>query len=149
VLAAAILATVTVAGLRAGGAAATTDAKAAEHATAAELAASLIAEVIERPDAASIGDTPDPLPARIPGKKTTYSTRDDFNAHSESPPADQNGLDLTAFAGWSRSVTVTAAPLDSPTGTSGSETGLQRITVTVSRNGRTVCRISRLLSDAP
>lgn len=150
VLAAAILATVTVAGLRASGAAAVTDSTSAYLATATDLAASMLAEVgaraySEPSGGASIGVDS----GETAGVKSTYDDADDYNGHSESPPQDQAGAGLSAFTGWTRSVTVARASLSNPDATAGAETGLKRITVTVSRGGKVIRTMNRLISNAP
>ncbi|MBL9001336.1 MAG: prepilin-type N-terminal cleavage/methylation domain-containing protein [Phycisphaerae bacterium] len=176
VIAAAILAVVTVAGLRASGAAAVTDAKSAQRATASQLADSLLSEILSRPYSEPIATEPDddddgglivldleliprvidlgdaPLgieAGETAGNKTTFDDIDDFNGYSESPPKDAAGNTLAAFNGWTRAVTVSraahAAPLTSPS----TDTGVRRITITISRAGQVVLTRTSLVSDAP
>lgn len=66
--------------------------------------------------------------------KTNYDDVDDFNGWSESPPQDRAGNAMTELSGWTRSVKVDWV-LTSNATVSLVDTGLKRVTVTVSRNG--------------
>lgn len=149
-LSAAILATITVAGLRASGVAATVDAGTAQRATATQLAASLLAEITRFPYSDPAGGTAIGIDAgETAGKRSTYDDADDFHGHVESPPQDALGTDIAALAGWTRSVAVARVTLANPTVSSGTETGLRSITVTVFRAGKVVRRLEALMSNAP
>lgn len=64
-------------------------------------------------------------------KRDTFNDVDDFHNWVKSPPQSADGVDMTEFNGWSRTVTVQwILPADLST-TSPSETNAKRITVNV------------------
>jgi hypothetical protein len=66
------------------------------------------------------------------GNRSLFDDVDDYANWSESSPADKNGTALSGYTGWSRSATVVWVNPSDPTGSSvGTDTGLKRITVTV------------------
>ncbi|MCC6286161.1 MAG: hypothetical protein IT439_12820 [Phycisphaerales bacterium] len=67
------------------------------------------------------------------GSRPTYDDVDDYDGHSESPPAEAGGAAIAGYTGWGRRVDV--ARVDENGNVSGTETGLKRVTVTVSKGG--------------
>lgn len=61
--------------------------------------------------------------------RTAWNDVDDYHGMSETTLRTKAGAALANGAGWSRTVTVEYVPPDDPTQTSGSDTGLVRITV--------------------
>jgi Tfp pilus assembly protein PilV len=98
------------------------------------LATDLLAEILQQ---AYSDPNQTPVMGREPGEtmRSQFDDVDDYTGLTESPPKSRAGTDLTGFTGWSRSVTVVRAQRTSPMQTSGSDEGLKRITITVSRNG--------------
>ncbi|HET6249155.1 MAG TPA: hypothetical protein VFE47_15785 [Tepidisphaeraceae bacterium] len=97
------------------------------------LARQLLAEIVqdsyEQP-----GATTSILGPEAGETRQTFNDVDDFNGWSESPPADVTGTPIPGFTGWSRAVKVewvTPLPGGNTFTTSAVETGLKRITVTV------------------
>jgi MSHA pilin protein MshD len=97
------------------------------------LARQLLAEIVqnsyEQPGATTTTLGPEPAETRA-----TFNDIDDFNGSIESPPADASGTLIPGYSGWTRSVLVEwVAPTTSADAfvTSATETGLKRITVTV------------------
>jgi hypothetical protein len=84
------------------------------------------------------------------GKESGETTRsqfddvDDYDGWTESPPKNRAGTDLAGFTGWSRSVTVVRAQRASPMQNAGSDEGLKRITISVSKSGVTLQTINAL-----
>lgn len=105
-----------------------------DSARAALLAADLLAEIQNQPYS-------DPNQTPVLGRESGETVRaqfddaDDYHNWTETPPKNQAGTDLTGFAGWSRAVTVVRAQRNSPMQNAGSDEGLKRIRITVSKNG--------------
>lgn len=63
--------------------------------------------------------------------REAFDDLDDYDGYTSSPPKDKRGLVIPGCSGWTESVTVRKASLSDPMVTSGSATGLRRITVTI------------------
>jgi hypothetical protein len=113
---------------------------------AALLAADLLAEIQNQAYA-------DPNQTPVFGKETGETTRaqfddvDDYDSWTESPPKNRAGSSLTGFTGWTRSVTVARAQRNSPMQNAGSDEGLKRIRITVSKNGVALQTIDALKAN--
>lgn len=87
-------------------------------------------------------------PGESPIARPTFDDIDDFDGYTESPPQLAGGTEMAGFDGWSRRVEVVwvasnnlATPVTNPT-------GIKRITVTVTRDGKVVASDMALRSDA-
>jgi len=69
------------------------------------------------------------------GDRTEWDDVDDYNGWSASPAERRDGTAFTS-SDWSRSVTVERVNPDDLSQTSGSETGVKKITVTIKRGDR-------------
>jgi MSHA pilin protein MshD len=81
--------------------------------------------------------------------KVNYDDVDDFNGWTESPPQDRDGNAMTELTGWQRSVSVAWVSTTNLSSISSSETGVKRITVTVSKNGATLATRVAIKVNAP
>jgi MSHA pilin protein MshD len=130
------------------GAARSREQRAAEQQRGMYLAQSLLSEVLSKPyvDAGVL-----PLMGReadeLLSTRADYDDVDDYNALSDSPPRDAAGAALAGYTGWTRSVSVQFVVAGLAT-TSGSDTGLKRITVTIKRGERVICELTALRSKA-
>ena len=110
--------------------------RSAQNATADQLAQGLLDDILQLPFEEPKST---PLFGRESGEsafsKTNYDDVDDFIGWSESPPQDRASTPMAELTGWTRSVIVEWVLTAAPTTISLSDTGLKRITVTVSRNG--------------
>jgi prepilin-type N-terminal cleavage/methylation domain-containing protein len=110
---------------------------------AALLATDLLAEIQDQAYA-------DPNQTPVLGKESGETVRsqfddvDDYDSLSEAPPRSRAGTNLTGFTGWIRSVSVVQAQRSSPMQTAGSDEGLKRIRITVSKNGVTLRTLDAL-----
>lgn len=149
--------------LTAVGAAALTRTTAIERTQGAALAESLTSEIL-----AKLYDDPGtPVGATVTGSinlgfiviqitspggtvsRAAFDSIDDFNNWACTPPVDRNGSVMVNFEGWRRTVTIERVAPTAPAGAAvGSDQGLKRITVTVTRNGREVARVVTLRSRA-
>ncbi len=68
------------------------------------------------------------------GDRANYDDVDDYDGWSSSPPEYKDGTQIANLAGWKRSVAVVWVNATDLSVTSGSETGVKRITVTVTYN---------------
>lgn len=82
----------------------------------------------------------------ILGSRPTYDDVDDYDGHGESPPAEAGGAAIAGYTGWGRRVDV--ARVDENGNVSGTETGLKRVTVTVSKGGLTLATLVAVRSAA-
>ncbi len=67
--------------------------------------------------------------------RSTYDDVDDYNGWSETPPKTRNDVLLSEYAGWQRTVSVVWVLASNPLQVSGTETGVKKVTVTVSLSG--------------
>lgn len=63
---------------------------------------------------------------------------DDYHQLSESPPCTRSGININGYADWSRSTTVERLRSDDWTMTKTTYDRVYRVTVVVSRSGRTI-----------
>jgi hypothetical protein len=82
------------------------------------------------------------------GARATWDDVDDYRAWSASPPQEKDGADILDLNGWTRSSTVVWANPADMTQQAGSDTGVKRITVTVSHNGTPVATLTALRTSA-
>jgi MSHA pilin protein MshD len=110
--------------------------RSAQRATADALAEGLLEDVVQLPyeDTAVL-----PLFGVELGEttlsKVNYDDVDDFNGWTESPPQDRAGAAMSELSGWTRTVKVEWVTVANPTTVSLLDTGLKRVTVTVSKGG--------------
>lgn len=106
------------------------------------LAADLLAEIQALPY-----DDPNDIPllgielSELLSGRAGFDDVDDYDGLTESPPKDSSGKPLNDFADWGRRVRVDYVNLLNPALTSGSDTGVKRITVQAVRNGRVVAQV--------
>jgi MSHA pilin protein MshD len=108
-----------------------------DRATASALAEDLMAEIV-----ATSYEDPTAGAVIVFGKESGETTRadfddvDDYNGWSESAVQNKDGTAVAGFTAWSRSVSVTLMTTTDPAvAASGSDLGVKRITVQVSKNG--------------
>ncbi len=139
-----------VSAMRAAGAAGMFQYKTADRARARFLAGQLLTDVLatsyEEPVDAVVFGTES---GETSSSKTNYDDVDDFNGWSESPPQDRDGAAMSDLSGWTRSVSVVWVSSTSPTTVSGSETGVKRITVTVSKGTQSLATRTAIKVKAP
>ena len=80
--------------------------------------------------------------------RADFDDVDDFHGWAASPPQLSNGDVLSNLSGWSRSVEVNHVLLADAATISKTNTGLKRITVTVTHHGTTLARVITLHSQA-
>jgi MSHA pilin protein MshD len=123
--------------------------KTAERATASALADAMLAEI----SALAYAD-PDGSPVfgvegdEVTDDRTTYDDVDDYHGLNESAPELRDGTKIAGLTGWDRAVTVAYVTLASPDTTSVADTGLKRISVTITHNGAKVLARGTLRSSA-
>jgi MSHA pilin protein MshD len=81
------------------------------------------------------------------GSRDAWDDVDDYDGWSASPPQNKDGTDIPDLDGWGREVKVTWAKAMSPDQQAGSSTGIKRIDVIVTHQGRVVAKLSTLRSD--
>lgn len=65
------------------------------------------------------------------GTRVAWDDVDDYDGYTDSPPEDRAGEAIPDASGWSRAVSVARADVSDPIADEVSESGLKRITVTV------------------
>ncbi|MGE3316530.1 MAG: hypothetical protein AB7O26_15550 [Planctomycetaceae bacterium] len=117
-------------------------------ARANKLAAELLAEVLEQPYA-DPNETPvfGPESSESTSSRTDFDDVDDYDGWTATPPKSRTGTTLTGFDGWERKVVVKWVTPNDPSVISGTDQGVKRITVTVSRNGVVIATQIGLRTD--
>ncbi|WP_442510616.1 PKD domain-containing protein [Novipirellula sp. SH528] len=75
-------------------------------------------------------------PGESTGDRTRFDDVDDFRDWNASPPQDRSGVAIGGFDQWTRSVNVAWADPNTLETTTSVKTGLKKITVNVSHDGR-------------
>jgi len=134
-----------VAAMNLAGAAASARQLASDRSRAVLLAEALLNECMAMPYADPDGSaTLGPDPDESTGSRAAFDDVDDYDGWKESPPADRTGGELDGYPGWTRECEVDWVNATEPARVSATETGVKRITVTVSRRGQVVSRVLAL-----
>jgi hypothetical protein len=128
--------------LRSAGSSLTTTQGIDDRGRAQRLAGDLMNEILldayQEPDgAASLGLDP----GENTGNRALFDDVDDFMNWSASPPTDSSGNGLPGLTGWTQAVAIAWADPSTLGSTSSTNTGLKKITVTISKNGTTLASI--------
>ena len=115
---------------------------------AGKLAGQMEAEVLQRAYA-DPNETPvfgrEPSEAATP--RSEFDDVDDYHGWTGNPPRTRAGVALPGLAGWQREVSVEWVDPTNPLTVSGSDQGVKRITVTVSKDGNVLARQFSLWTD--
>ena len=96
------------------------------------LACQLMSEIAQcRYDEPDGGGTFGPEPSEAGGTRAAFDDVDDYHGWSATPPQARDGAALSDLAGWRRSVTVEYVDRANPDQARSTDTGLKRVTVTV------------------
>ncbi|MCZ6654254.1 MAG: hypothetical protein O7D91_14655 [Planctomycetota bacterium] len=107
------------------------------------LAQQLMAEILTQGYAEPVGAPVFGLePPESASLRTDYDDVDDYDTWSASPPQYKDGTVIPDLDGWARHVTVAWVTATDLSVTSGSETNVKRITVTVTYNGMEVASLT-------
>ena len=103
------------------------------------LAANLLSEILQGKYVDPTSPTFGPEAGESNGTRSAFEDVDDYNGWTECPPQNKDGTTLTGYTGWRRSVVV-AYVAPATLAVSASDTGLKKITVTVTdpQNRQTV-----------
>lgn len=82
------------------------------------------------------------------GNRSRFDDVDDYHTWSASPPQTKDGTELDDYAGWSREVVVEWVEPADLTTVASSNTGIKRITITVSRNDRVAATLTAYRTSA-
>ena len=118
----------------------------ADKVVASNLARELSDEIATKYFKSTIEDDLDYIGTESGGSRKDYDDIDDYHGMSNTPPELSDKSKLKNLDGWTRSVKVSHADLNSPGVDSGSYTGLKRVTVTVQKNGVTLAEVVSLHS---
>ena len=113
------------------------------------LAQQLMAEILQQ-------SYQEPVDTPVFGRETSESGGDraerddvdDYDGWSSSPPEYKDGTEIPNLDGWERQVTVRWVQPNDLTQTALSDTGIKRITVTVSHNGLPAAELSAIRTGA-
>lgn len=119
-----------------------------EQSMGSALARSLLSEIAALPYMESASTTIGVDGGENASDRTSFDDVDDFNGFSEAPCIGLDGKTIDGTDQWKRSVVVAWVPVSANTTTTTSDTGLKRIWVTVSHNGREVTRLTALRGRA-
>jgi type II secretory pathway pseudopilin PulG len=116
----------------------------AEQSLGPMLAQELMTEILNQNYMEPAGTLAFGLEGEDPTVRTDWDDVDDYHGWSASPPQNRDGTVVSGTEGWGRSVAVSWADTADLNSTAGSPSGIKRIDVTVTRNGRTVTTLSSL-----
>jgi len=120
----------------------------ADQARAALLAHALMAEIVTKP---YLDEGADPVfgleSTETSNNRANFDDVDDYHGWSHSPPESDGGVNYLGFDGWQRDVTVEWVQPSNPSATVGTDQGLKRITINVSRNGQVLATQVAIRSD--
>ncbi|MDB5385551.1 MAG: hypothetical protein JWM11_1197 [Planctomycetaceae bacterium] len=109
---------------------------------AQQIATDLMNEILQQ---AYIEPVDVPVFGPEPGEKTTnrslYDDVDDYQGWASTPPDDRSGTALPGFTGWTRSASVSWVDPTTLIVNSTTDTGLKKITVTVSKGTKILTAI--------
>ena len=131
-----------VASLRSLGASKRREASTSDQVRAKQLAADLMNEVLRQQyqePVSAIGFGPES--GETTGNRSLFDDVDDYVNWSATPPIDRSGTPLAGFAGWTQRVTINWANSSTLATTTSANTGLKKITVTISKSGKTVSQM--------
>jgi type II secretory pathway pseudopilin PulG len=124
----------------------------ADRARAMALAEDLMSEILGRPYVDSEPTGNDSFLGIETGEATAirlgFDDVDDYDGWSSQPPQKRDGTLLADLVGWERSVAVRWAEPQFLHSDWNSSTGVKRITVTVSRNGKPMARLTAIRTHA-
>jgi Tfp pilus assembly protein PilV len=140
-----------VAALSAVGAARMTQGQMADRARAQLLAQALMAEILEQsyidPDVPSSNLGPGASESAT-GDRSLFNDVDDCNGWSACPPQNKDGTEIPDLAGWCRSAVVEWANPANLTQPVFMDSGVKRITVTVTRDGEVLATLVAVRTGA-
>jgi prepilin-type N-terminal cleavage/methylation domain-containing protein len=81
------------------------------------------------------------LTTALAGNRSTTTNIDQYNGLTESPPVTWAGTAVSGATGWSRSTVVERVLAKSPDTTTTDETGVKRVTITVSKGSTVFAKV--------
>ncbi len=128
-----------IAALQALGASKRRESSSVDSVLAQQLADALMTEILlqayQEPDSLQTGVF-GPETGESTGNRSLFDDVDDYADWTSDPPTDRSGSAVPGFSGWTQSVNVQWADSDSLAPSVASLTGLKKITVTVTKNGK-------------
>lgn len=88
------------------------------------------------------------LTTTLAGNRSTTTNIDQYNGLTESPPVTWAGTAVSGATGWTRSTVVERVLVKSPDTITTDETGIKRVTITVSRGTTVFARVRFIRSYA-
>lgn len=125
------------------GASQVTQTRYAEREQALLLAEALLSEAMQLPyeDADETGLLFGPEVGEDDGTRQNFDDVDDYDGWTATPPIDSNGVAVAGADRFTRSVEVVWADVDTPKAMSATESGIKRVTVTVTIGGKTLAEL--------
>ena len=124
--------------------------KSADRVAGQQLASVLLAEVLAKP----YGDPDGSLSVlgldllEVLTQESSFDDVDDYDGYVESPPNDTAGVTLLGYTGWSRRVNVVWVN-SSTLAVSSGESGVKRVTVTVTAPGGGTSVATGFIANVP
>jgi type II secretory pathway pseudopilin PulG len=112
-----------------------------------ELAEEIGTKLFTEPDE----DVPDTLgtdTGERPAVRADFDDIDDYQSWSSSPPINSLNESYTNLSGWTRSVKIAHVLVADPTTESPTNTGLKKITITVSKGSTQLAQVNLLQSQS-
>lgn len=143
-----LVAVIVVAALGTVGASVSAQSRLTDHGQGQMLALDLMAEIMEQafsePDEASVFG---PEATEQTGSRAAFDDVDDYHNWQDDPPTYKNGTPIPGFDEWQRSVNVQWVSPNNLTQISLTNTGVVRITITVTHHGKTAAVLTAVRAD--
>jgi MSHA pilin protein MshD len=114
-----------------------------------ELAQQLLAEIVSQPyaDPVTGATTFGPEAGEATGNRSQFDDVDDYNGWSEQPPKLKDGTAISNLSDWTRRVTVAWVDPSNLDTNRLNESGIKRITVTISRGLKPIATLNALKAN--
>ncbi len=115
-----------------------------------QLAVQIMAEITDQPyrDPDALGGILGVDPGELLSSRADFDDVDDYNQLRETPPRNRDGSIIPGYADWVREVAVQWVNGEDASQPSAGESGIKRITVEITRGGRSLAQLTSFRTAA-